>query len=541
MKRKAIVAVTFLAGLYYVLEFLLPPRIGGSPDWSGAAQPGVCRLNAWMPRTLCYTGLREGEPPLLMEAPLAPTPEMPGPRVLLAPSRLRRDDYRGCTAPCVVRDARLFYIGLGWDDKTPRVCMAERDMDGRWAPAPRAVLDRGKTGEWDSSGIDRVEVRDPYVKDRFWRMWTVGRQGEIGRLGYATSKTGEAWSKSPGPVYTAPPGWSVESVTVARWPEGFRGWMTLARTGGERKLVTAMLDPGTGAPMGPPIDVAWAEPWPAGLKLLDARAHLGLPADATRLFVTLQSSASPGNGPVARASVPESPGTAPYIAEAAMDLRRGLDAARLELRPKPLVAPGPAPRSTYLSDARTQVDDLLVVVGSFAIGLGLIGLGQLHGKRVAKLKRGWPESVAFFVAAGAMAAFTVYDRMHPDLQGTWGKRGYELLFTGLFQPLGAAMFSLLACYLVSAAYRAFKIRNLEGGLMAASAMLIMLGQVPVGNWLTQHLPHGMQIPTIMAWVLFVSNNAVVRAVNFGIFVGAMATALRIWLSMDRAVMRTVDG
>jgi hypothetical protein len=69
----------------------------------------------------------------------------------------------------------------------------------------------------------------------------------------------------------------------------------------------------------------------------------------------------------------------------------------------------------------------------------------------------------------------------------------------------------------------------------------MLGQVPVGNWLTQHLPHGMQIPTIMAWVLFVSNNAVVRAVNFGIFVGAMATALRVWLSMDRAVMRTVDG
>jgi hypothetical protein len=29
----------------------------------------------------------------------------------------------------------------------------------------------------------------------------------------------------------------------------------------------------------------------------------------------------------------------------------------------------------------------------------------------------------------------------------------------------------------------------------------------------------------------------VRAVNFGVFVGALATAVRIWLSLDRAMMR----
>jgi hypothetical protein len=178
----------------------------------------------------------------------------------------------------------------------------------------------------------------------------------------------------------------------------------------------------------------------------------------------------------------------------------------------------------------------MVVIGSFAVGLGLISLVQVHGRKILRKHRQWPESATFFLAAIAMSAATLWDRTHAA-EGDAGKRAYALLFYGLFQPLGSAMFSLLAAYLVSAAYRAFRIRSFESTLMAASAVLIMLGQVPIGNWLTHGLPHGMQIPTIMTWVLFVTNNAVVRAVNFGIFVGALATAVRVWLSMDRAAMR----
>jgi len=209
------------------------------------------------------------------------------------------------------------------------------------------------------------------------------------------------------------------------------------------------------------------------------------------------------------------------------------------LRETSLVVPGSPPWSTVLSDVRGTVDDILVVIGAFAVGLGLIGLAQVHGKRVLALQKGWPESTAFFVAAIAMAAFTVYARLNPEAK-TWGTKAYDLLFYGLLQPLGSSMFSLLAAYLVSAAYRAFRVRTFEGGLLAASATLIMLGQVPVGNWLTQNLPPYLQIPKVMAWVLFVSNTAVVRAVNFGIFVGALATALRVWLSMDRASMRSIE-
>ena len=59
----------------------------------------------------------------------------------------------------------------------------------------------------------------------------------------------------------------------------------------------------------------------------------------------------------------------------------------------------------------------------------------------------------------------------------------QTLYANIIVPLGGTMFALLAFFMSSAAYRAFRVHNLTAVLLLASAFIIMLAMVPLGNFL----------------------------------------------------------
>lgn len=194
------------------------------------------------------------------------------------------------------------------------------------------------------------------------------------------------------------------------------------------------------------------------------------------------------------------------------------------------------PPNNFLTSYKEGFGNAWVVMGSFAMPLGVLNLSLVHVKKIATRSGSWGGSIVYFTAMAAMVTFCFWQQYWPKSKA--GGQGFELLFQYAYMPLGATMFSILAFYIVSAAYRAFRISTAEAGLMAAAAFVVMLGQVPLGMWLTHGIPvesrwAGLRVEQIAHWILAGINMAAVRGVLFGAAVGSLAMALRIWLSLER--------
>jgi hypothetical protein len=96
-------------------------------------------------------------------------------------------------------------------------------------------------------------------------------------------------------------------------------------------------------------------------------------------------------------------------------------------------------------------------------------------------------------------------------------------------PLDATVFSLLAFFMASAAYRSFRARSVEATILLVVAVIVILGRVPLGGDLT----HGY-LPRITEWLMIFPTVGAKRGIIFGVALGVIATSLRIILGIERS-------
>jgi hypothetical protein len=177
---------------------------------------------------------------------------------------------------------------------------------------------------------------------------------------------------------------------------------------------------------------------------------------------------------------------------------------------------------------------IVIVLTGMAFLLGPLNLLKVHVGTLVKARSGAGYSavfVGFFVVGLVLAILNAQDKTNASALVQQASAAYEWLFYGLLTAFGATSMGLLAFYLVSAAYRSFRLHTLDAAVMMVSASIVLLGLTPLGAYLTHALPEWMQLPVLAGWILSTPNTAVQRAVVFGTCAGAFAAGMRHWLSI----------
>jgi hypothetical protein len=164
-----------------------------------------------------------------------------------------------------------------------------------------------------------------------------------------------------------------------------------------------------------------------------------------------------------------------------------------------------------------------LVVYAFALILGSFSLWNSHARKVKARAEGWAFSL---VTMGSLVAITAL--------GVWKGVGegspVGTIYNTVNSPLASTMFALLAFVIASAAFRAFRARSVEATLLLITAIVMMVGRVSIGPIISPHLPG------ITEWLLDVPNLAAKRAIALGVGLGAVSTALKIILGIERSYL-----
>lgn len=165
----------------------------------------------------------------------------------------------------------------------------------------------------------------------------------------------------------------------------------------------------------------------------------------------------------------------------------------------------------------------ITIIGICAMVLGIWSQIHVGYNKIKRRAEDWQYSVVTLVSMFAMMFLGL--SFFGGLQGTT----FRLLYSNIFIPIQATIFSLLAFYIASASYRAFRARSAVSTVLLVAALLLMLRVVPTG-------PLADPINQVGNWMLLVPNMAAKRAIMIGVGLGGVATALKIVLGIERSYL-----
>lgn len=179
----------------------------------------------------------------------------------------------------------------------------------------------------------------------------------------------------------------------------------------------------------------------------------------------------------------------------------------------------------FVSNLNQDLDTWLVIVAAFALPLGVVNLVMTNVGKIKQRRKGWPYSIVLIAGLCLMAFYGIMggdQGFHPD---------FQRMFVNMVSPLQATMFSLLAFYVASAAYRAFRARNVEATVLLIAAIVVMMGRIPFGDMLS-----GGRMTPISEWLMTKPNAAAQRGIIIGAALGAASMQIRVILGIERTYL-----
>ena len=199
-----------------------------------------------------------------------------------------------------------------------------------------------------------------------------------------------------------------------------------------------------------------------------------------------------------------------------------------------------------------RLDQWLIVVASFALLLGIVNVVQNSSRKIARRDKGWPFSLVLLIGLVTTSALGVWGwgsgegiGFRPDGSST----PFNWVYLRFFQPLQSTIFSLLAFFMASAAFRAFRARNIEATILLIAGGLVMAGRVPLLELLAAPIPPlhaaaasaSQALGRLAEWIMSWPNGAAQSGIIIGAALGAASMALRVILGIERGYLGLGKG
>ena len=167
------------------------------------------------------------------------------------------------------------------------------------------------------------------------------------------------------------------------------------------------------------------------------------------------------------------------------------------------------------------------LASAVSIGLGVIALLSFHIPRIRRMENE-PIKFQWFYSLSTIAIMLLFIIVGFGLGS--GSPQYSWLFNTWYAPISGLICFVSAFYSVTAVYRAFRIRSMEGAALIIPALLIFLYDAPIGPFLFPPLgPIGVYLFSVITASAF-------RAGLLSVALGMVFIMIRTIIGRERGYM-----
>jgi len=130
-----------------------------------------------------------------------------------------------------------------------------------------------------------------------------------------------------------------------------------------------------------------------------------------------------------------------------------------------------------------QLQTWALIIQLMAIGLGAINLIQVHYRQISRKTNMAIYSIIFMVFFTFLLLLGLYKlftgvELYP----------YTWIFANVYTSLGTTLYAITGFFVFSAAYRAFRARNLDAAILLIGGCFVLLANAPIGEVLWSGFP-----------------------------------------------------
>ncbi|HHY17674.1 MAG TPA: hypothetical protein GX524_06310 [Firmicutes bacterium] len=166
------------------------------------------------------------------------------------------------------------------------------------------------------------------------------------------------------------------------------------------------------------------------------------------------------------------------------------------------------------------------MITAFTVVVGTVNLILVHGKNVSRKTSGWYKSILLLVSFLVTIGLGLTVGQKSD--------SYMFIFDNILNATGSTMFALTAFYIGSSAFRAFRAMNMHATILLISGALVMLGRVPIGEYVSKSMPD------IAQWIMDIPNVAGQRGIMIAMGIGFVSQCLRVLLGYSRRHLGAIE-